>query len=156
MTLAALSLHTLSRCRIGTTFCCALSIPSQEAFTVRICYICPDPGVPVLGRKGCSTHVRETCHALEQAGHQVLLLCANKGQDPQIRTNFHIVEVPPMRSKMAGYDVRLLQYNFRLAKAAERVVKKFIFCRWRGSLRITSSGDPNRSSVFRSRSSKRS
>ncbi|MFH0793208.1 MAG: glycosyltransferase family 4 protein [bacterium] len=92
---------------------------------MRICYICPDPGVPVLGRKGCSTHVRETCHALEQAGHQVLLLCANKGQDPQLRTNFHIVEVPPMRSKLMGYDLRLLQYNFRLGRAAERVVKKF-------------------------------
>src|SRR3989442_93830 len=35
--------------------------------TMRIAYVCADPGVPVFGRKGCSVHVQEMLRALQ--GH---------------------------------------------------------------------------------------
>jgi glycosyltransferase involved in cell wall biosynthesis len=40
---------------------------------MRILYLCPDAGIPVLGRKGASVHVRELIAALSRAGHQVVL-----------------------------------------------------------------------------------
>jgi glycosyltransferase involved in cell wall biosynthesis len=40
---------------------------------VKILYICADSGVPALGRKGASVHVREMIEALRRAGHSVVL-----------------------------------------------------------------------------------
>jgi glycosyltransferase involved in cell wall biosynthesis len=40
---------------------------------VKILYLCPDLGIPVLGRKGASVHVRELIAALDRAGHRVTL-----------------------------------------------------------------------------------
>ena len=41
---------------------------------MKILYVCADSGVPVLGRKGASVHVREMIEALGRAGHNVLLV----------------------------------------------------------------------------------
>lgn len=41
--------------------------------SMRIAYICADPGVPVFGRKGCSVHVQEVIRALLRRGCQVEL-----------------------------------------------------------------------------------
>ncbi len=38
---------------------------------MKIAYVCADPGVPVLGNKGASIHVREFTEALVEMGHQV-------------------------------------------------------------------------------------
>lgn len=38
---------------------------------MRVLYLSADPGVPVLGHKGASVHVRELCAALAQAGAEV-------------------------------------------------------------------------------------
>ncbi len=40
---------------------------------MKILYLCPDLGIPVLGRKGAAVHVRELVSAFERAGHQVVL-----------------------------------------------------------------------------------
>lgn len=40
---------------------------------MKILYLCPDLGIPVLGRKGASVHVRELVGAFARAGHQVTL-----------------------------------------------------------------------------------
>ncbi len=40
---------------------------------MKILYICADSGIPVLGTKGASVHVREMIAAWEDAGHSVLL-----------------------------------------------------------------------------------
>ena len=40
---------------------------------MKILYLCADSGVPVLGRKGASVHVREMIEALGRAGHSVVL-----------------------------------------------------------------------------------
>ena len=40
---------------------------------MRILYICGDSGVPALGRKGASVHVREMIEALARGGHSVVL-----------------------------------------------------------------------------------
>lgn len=40
---------------------------------MKILYICADVGVPVLGRKGASVHVRQMIQAMRRAGHNVVL-----------------------------------------------------------------------------------
>src|SRR5437762_1391406 len=40
---------------------------------MRILYLCPDSGIPVLGHKGASVHVREMVAALGRGGHKVVL-----------------------------------------------------------------------------------
>lgn len=40
---------------------------------MRILYVCPDDGIPVLGAKGGAAHVRQMVDALARAGHRVVL-----------------------------------------------------------------------------------
>lgn len=47
---------------------------------MNILYLNPDRGIPVLGDKGASVHVREFVTALAQRGHETLLVCATLGE----------------------------------------------------------------------------
>jgi glycosyltransferase involved in cell wall biosynthesis len=58
---------------------------------VRIAYLTADFGVPVLGTKGASAHVRGLVEALRAEGHDVFVLTANVGGDSA--TPFPIREV---------------------------------------------------------------
>lgn len=40
---------------------------------MKILYLCPDYGIPVLGHKGASVHVRELTAAFNRAGHSVVV-----------------------------------------------------------------------------------
>ncbi len=46
---------------------------------MKILYLNPDRGIPVLGDKGASVHVREFTAAAAELGHDVLLACATLG-----------------------------------------------------------------------------
>jgi len=64
---------------------------------VNIAYLCADGGIPVLGDKGASVHVREFISALHDLGHSVTLLCARRGEgnpSPPAR----LLELPPEAS----------------------------------------------------------
>ncbi len=41
---------------------------------MKILYLCSDLGIPILGRKGASVHVREVVRALTQAGHTPIVV----------------------------------------------------------------------------------
>ena len=61
---------------------------------LKIAYLCVDRGIPVLGDKGASVHVREFISALVGLGHGVTLLCAKQGTGnpcPAVR----LIELPP-------------------------------------------------------------
>lgn len=49
---------------------------------MKILYLCPDLGIPVLGRKGASVHVRELIGALTRSGHQVTLAAQTLSKSP--------------------------------------------------------------------------
>ena len=49
---------------------------------MKICYLCPDLGIPVLGRKGGSVHVRELIGAFRRAGHDVVLAAQALSKSP--------------------------------------------------------------------------
>ena len=48
--------------------------------TVRIAYLCMDPGIPVFGTKGASVHVQEVIRELRALGHDVTLYAARAGR----------------------------------------------------------------------------
>src|SRR5438445_7002773 len=73
--------------------CVADACTSKRA-SMNIAYLCAVRGVPVLGDKGASVHVREFATALAGMGHEITLLCANRGTGndcPPIR----LIELPP-------------------------------------------------------------
>ncbi|MDE2133696.1 MAG: glycosyltransferase family 4 protein [Alphaproteobacteria bacterium] len=61
---------------------------------MKLLYLNPDRGIPVLGDKGASVHVREFVTALAHQGHEVALICASLGEGnspPPVR----LIEIPP-------------------------------------------------------------
>lgn len=61
---------------------------------MNIAYLCADRGIPILGDKGASVHVREFITALSRAGHEVTLLCANLAVGNR-RPPARLIELPP-------------------------------------------------------------
>ena len=49
---------------------------------MNILYLCSDAGIPVLGRKGASIHVREMTGAFHRAGHRVVLAAQLLNKSP--------------------------------------------------------------------------
>ncbi|MFP4381467.1 MAG: glycosyltransferase family 4 protein [Candidatus Sumerlaeia bacterium] len=103
---------------------------------MRILYLCCDLGIPILGRRGCSTHVRETCRALQEKGHEVTILCSMKGNDEDLQSDLEIIELPPRRLRKLGYDIRNFWQNYPLYKKACQLMeeRKFDACYERFSL----------------------
>jgi glycosyltransferase involved in cell wall biosynthesis len=64
---------------------------------MKILFLCPDPGIPVLGRKGASVHVRELIGAFARAGHHVTLaaqtLMKSKSDEPA-RVGARVLHIP--------------------------------------------------------------
>ena len=48
---------------------------------MRVAYLTADSGVPVLGTKGASSHVRGFLEAVRSQGHDLFVLTANIGDD---------------------------------------------------------------------------
>src|SRR5918995_34123 len=61
---------------------------------MRIAYLTADFGVPVLGTKGASTHVRALVRELRRLGHELLVLTPNMGDEPDSALDFRLMEVP--------------------------------------------------------------
>src|SRR5438093_8676864 len=49
---------------------------------MKILYICADLGMPVLGRKGAATHVRNLVAALRRSGHSVVVAAPSATKSP--------------------------------------------------------------------------
>lgn len=89
---------------------------------MKILYLCTDPGIPVLGRKGCSTHIRETIVALQELGHEVRLLCSNAAGDPLAAQGLAIETVEPPRSRKLGFDLRHILLDRRISARLEALI----------------------------------
>jgi glycosyltransferase involved in cell wall biosynthesis len=64
---------------------------------VKILYLNFDQGIPVLGDKGASVHVREFVRAAAALGHEVLLVCARLGSGNEAPP-VSIAPLPPQRT----------------------------------------------------------
>jgi glycosyltransferase involved in cell wall biosynthesis len=83
---------------------------------VKILYICADSGVPALGRKGASVHVREMIEALRRAGHSVVLaaqtLQKSNWEEPAT-LNAQVLHIKPSAETLAVTRA-LKEFNSRL------------------------------------------
>jgi glycosyltransferase involved in cell wall biosynthesis len=61
---------------------------------MRIAYLTADFGVPVLGTKGASAHVRGLVRGLESWGHDVLVLASNVGDGSEVTARFPVQQLP--------------------------------------------------------------
>jgi glycosyltransferase involved in cell wall biosynthesis len=57
-------------------------------------YVCGDKGIPVLGGKGASVHVRSITSALVRRGHQVTLACTTLGVGNPAPPGVRVVRLP--------------------------------------------------------------
>jgi len=89
-----------------------------------ICYLVADNGIPIFGRKGCSTHVRETCRGLFESGHSVTIYAPNRGEDERVDPGATLHIIPPLNHKKLGADARMFLYNFRLLKHMREVFRR--------------------------------
>ena len=87
---------------------------------MRILYLCDDRGIPVLGTKGASTHVREITGALAARGHAVTLACARLGEGnppPAVERilETRVAEAGEVRDLLddTGADVVVERYSLR-------------------------------------------
>lgn len=72
---------------------------------MKILYLCPDLGIPVLGRKGASTHVRELAAAFGRAGHSVVLTTPALNKSPWEKPaalNATLLHIPPSSETLAS------------------------------------------------------
>lgn len=60
---------------------------------MRIAYLTSDFGVPVLGSKGASVHVRRLVSALAERGHELLVLTPNRGSGANENLRGELVEI---------------------------------------------------------------
>lgn len=89
---------------------------------MKILYLCTDPGIPLYGRKGCSTHVRETVLALQNLGHEVRIICSNLEGDPTPDEHYDVVALNPPRSRKLGFDLRHVLLNRRARAELNRQI----------------------------------
>ncbi|MCX7625115.1 MAG: glycosyltransferase family 4 protein [Candidatus Sumerlaeaceae bacterium] len=90
---------------------------------MRILYICGDLGIDVMGRKGASTHMRETCRQLANRGHEVLLVTPVPTTAQNL--NFRIQFVDPPRAKWLGIDLRYQFLNARIRAILPKLIREF-------------------------------
>lgn len=73
---------------------------------MNILYLCADLGIPILGRKGASVHVRELVAAFGRAGHSVLvagsLLSKSPWEEPAT-LEAHLLHIPPTPEAAAAF-----------------------------------------------------
>ena len=108
---------------------------------MRIAYLSTDFGVPVLGTKGASVHVRRMVGALAKRGHEVLLVTPDPGNGPAEPPACRIVTLPfepgtaelyeelkaeePCRGNRLSKDLRNLFYNLSLETRAAPLLREF-------------------------------
>jgi len=91
---------------------------------MRILYLSPDPGVPVLGAKGASVHLRALVRAFHELGEEVLV--ASPRVEPGenfLPAAVSLVEIPPVLPKMAATAADLRDQAERQALAVADVAR---------------------------------
>ena len=83
---------------------------------MKILYLCPDLGVPVLGRKGASVHVRKLIGSFTHAGHRVTLAAQTLTKSPTdepAKVKARVIHVQPDSAATVAAQ-SLKEFNERL------------------------------------------
>lgn len=92
---------------------------------MRVLYLSADPGVPVLGHKGASIHVRELARALGEAGADVTIASPRvREEGAPVEWNGALVGIPPVLPKQHTHAQTLLAAMEAQTVAVERLARK--------------------------------
>ena len=83
---------------------------------MKILYLCPDLGIPVLGYKGAAVHVRELIGALARAGHRVTLAAqtlVKSASEQPATVSARVIQVQPDPAVVTAVQL-LKDFNERL------------------------------------------
>ena len=91
---------------------------------MKILYLNTDRGIPVLGDKGASVHVREFITALARQGHEVILICANQGSGNLVPPA-RIIEIAP-DDRQARLEAEVAQRSLPAESLNDTVLRQEI------------------------------
>jgi glycosyltransferase involved in cell wall biosynthesis len=101
---------------------------------MKIAYVCADHGIPLLGFKGASTHVREIASGLAARGHGVVVTCSRVGSgnpDPPVDRIAVLPNEPDEQERFLGtllhterIDAVLERYSLE-GGTARQVTRRF-------------------------------
>jgi glycosyltransferase involved in cell wall biosynthesis len=98
---------------------------------MRILYVCPDLGVPVLGRKGAAAHVRGLVAALGRAGHSVVLAAPMLTRSPweePARIEAKLLHIPPsVDSTAAVFSVKAFNETVGVANSLPGELRRILY-----------------------------
>jgi len=75
---------------------------------MRVVYLCADRGIPLLGTKGASVHLRSLAAALASRGNEVILACRRLDGDSKPPFAVRVELLPPCEEEQAGWIETLL------------------------------------------------
>jgi glycosyltransferase involved in cell wall biosynthesis len=98
---------------------------------MNILYLCSDPGIPVLGRKGASVHVRALVSAFTAAGHSVGVaapLLVSPDADAAASIDAQLFHVPPGNGVVAAMDaVRRFGDRLGVATTVSNELRRILY-----------------------------
>ncbi len=76
---------------------------------MRIVYLCADRGIPLLGAKGASVHLRSLAAALARRGNETILACRRLAGDNPPPSDVRVERLPPSEEEQPGWIETLLR-----------------------------------------------
>jgi glycosyltransferase involved in cell wall biosynthesis len=100
---------------------------------MRLLFLSCDPGIPVLGHKGASVHVRELATALSRLGAEVAIASPRiEAMGDVLDASVELVPIPPIPSKASGAELcsalemqREAVVNVTRSVAAEAIYERY-------------------------------
>lgn len=91
---------------------------------MRLLYLSSDPGVPVLGHKGASVHLREMVVAFAAAGASVLVASPRvRPEGDELEAAVELVEIAPVKAGECGSRPALRRAMAAQAEQLERIAR---------------------------------
>ena len=96
---------------------------------MKIAYVTADFGVPLMGTKGASVHVRRMVGALSDRGHEVLVLTPNCGEGTTDELACEVAEIPLAGALPIVYD-QLKREKHLGSKRVSKDLRNILYSLW--------------------------
>ena len=97
---------------------------------MKILYLCPDLGIPILGKKGASVHVRELVSAFRRAGHSVIVAAPLLNKSPWERPadlDATLLHIPPNQMEMPHLILKEFNEMLRVTNSLPGELRRILY-----------------------------
>lgn len=98
---------------------------------MKICFLCPDLGIPIDGHKGASSHIRGFVNALKRHGHEMSIITSRPVKEGTIDVPITVIPQPKIiegilknESPRTFRALRHVLYNCSIESLLENVIAK--------------------------------